>query len=277
MPNDLLTQEAPLTQTPPPVTPLAVPATAGVAPAAPAADDSLGIDRAFLMSMARMPLLALAWVAASFVAHQVWAAFSPEGINYGPLVVVCVGMVLAAFIDGWALKVPNWVTLPLVLSGWMLGLCHDAGIAIDGGTGSFGIAVLGTAVGFLLLFPMLVIRGVGEGDVKMQMGFGAWVGAFFGTTGPTGLHAIGVVFWAFCFGAVVGGAFGLIMILIRRQFKQNAGIVSEIMMDLQMFATGNAMQAARRAEARRDRWVKLPYGIPLCVGFILYLLYMLVL
>jgi prepilin peptidase CpaA len=240
-------------------------------------DDSLGIDRAFLMQMARMPVLALAWVAASFLAHQVWAAVAPGTLNLAPLLVIAFGMVLAAFIDGWALKVPNWVTLPLVLSGWMLGLLHDCGVAIDGGTGGIGIAMLGTVLGFFLLFPMLVIRGVGEGDVKMQMGFGAWAGAFFGTSGPTGLHGLGVVFWAFCFGAVIGGVFGLIMILLRRQFKQNVSTVSEIMMDLQLFASGQAMQAAKRAEARRDRWVKLPYGIPLCVGFLFYLWYMLVL
>lgn len=234
-------------------------------------DDSLGIDRAFLMQMARMPALALVWVAAAFIAHQIWAAVAPDTLNFGPLVVICAGMILAAFIDGWALKVPNWVTLPLVLSGWMLGLLHDCGAGIDSGTGGLGMAVLGTAIGFFLLFPMLVIRGVGEGDVKMQMGFGAWAGAYFGTTGPTGLHGLGVVFWAFCFGAVIGGVFGLIMILLRRQFKQNVATVSEILVDLQMFASGNAMQAAKRAEARRQRWVKLPYGIPLCVGFVLYL------
>ena len=242
-----------------------------------ASDDSLGIDRAFLMQLARMPLFALLWVGAAFVGHHVWAAISPEGINFAPLIVICLGMVLAAFIDGWALKVPNWVTLPLILSGWTLGLLHDAGVSIDSGSGGFATAFLGTLAGFALLFPMLAIRGVGEGDVKMQMGFGAWAGAFFGTAGPTGLHAIGVVFWAFCFGAVVGGFFGLIMILLRRQFKQNAGTLGEIMMDLQLFATGNPLQAAKRAEERRDRWVKLPYGIPLCVGFVLYLWWMLVL
>lgn len=249
----------------PPVTPTTAPA---------AADDSLGIDRAFVMQLARMPLFALLWVAAAFASHSVWAALSPEGVNYGPLVVICFGMVLAAFIDGWALKVPNWVTLPLVLSGWALGALHDVGVT-QAGAGGFGISVLCTFVGFGLLFPMLAIRGVGEGDVKMQMGFGAWAGAFFGIEGPTGLHAVGVVFWAFCFGAVVGGFFGLIMIMLRRQFKQNASTLGEIMMDLQLFATGNPLQAAKRAENRRDRWVKLPYGIPLCVGFILYLWYML--
>lgn len=245
--------------------------------AAPAADDSLGIDRAFVLQMARMPLLAVLWVAAAFASHYAWAALWPEGLNAGPLVVICFGMVLAAFIDGWALKVPNWITLPLVLSGWALGALHDFGVTADGGAGGFGVAFLGTLLGFALLFPMLAIRGVGEGDVKMQMGFGAWVGAFFGTSHPTGLHGLGVVFWAFCFGAIAGGAFGLVIILLRRQFKQNAGIVREIFNDLQLFGTGQVSAATRQAQARRSRWTKLPYGIPLCVGFIMYLLYVLVL
>ncbi|AWM36784.1 Type IV leader peptidase family protein [Gemmata obscuriglobus] len=247
-----------------------------------AADDSLGIDRAFVLQMAKMPLLALAWLAAAVAAHFLWAAVWPEGLNGGPLVVICVGMVLAAVIDGWALKVPNWLTMPLVLSGWMLGGLHDLGVPVDAGTGGLALAVLGTVFGFALLLPMLAIGGVGAGDVKMQMGFGAWVGAFFGTGGTTAvtgtpLHGMSVVFGAFCFGAVVGGAFGLIIILIRRQFKQNAGIVREIMSDLHMFGTGQVSAASKRAHDRRSRWTKLPYGIPLCVGFLLYLGYKLLL
>jgi prepilin peptidase CpaA len=257
---------------------------AAPAPAAPATqDDSLGIDRAFVVQMARMPALAVLWVAAAFVSHHVWAAIWPTGLNAGPLVVIGFGMILAAFIDGWALKVPNWITLPLVLSGWALGALHDFGVPIDAGTGGFGIAFLGTLLGFVLLFPMLAIRGVGEGDVKMQMGFGAWVGAYFGTGATTqavdmaALHGLGVVFWAFCFGAIAGGAFGMVIILLRRKFGQNAGIVREIFNDLQLFGTGQVSAATKQAQERRSRWVKLPYGIPLCVGFLMYLLYMLVL
>ena len=47
---------------------------------------------------------------------------------------------------------------------------------------------------------MLAIGGVGEGDVKMQMGFGSWMGAFFGFEG----HCIAITFYAFCAGAIVG-------------------------------------------------------------------------
>ncbi|MCS6864175.1 MAG: A24 family peptidase [Gemmataceae bacterium] len=260
-----MSQSAPVLEQPMPLT----------CPANP--EDSLGLDRAFLLQMARMPLVALLWVAASWVASQVWAALWPIGLNAGPLVVVCFGMILAAFIDGWALKVPNWITLPLILSGWMLGALHDFGLAVDAGRGGFGIAFLATVVGFVLLFPMLAIRGVGEGDVKMQMGFGAWVGAYFGTTHESGLHALGVVFWAFAFGAIVGGAFGLVIILLRRRFGENASMLRDIFADLRMIGSGQITAATQQAQARRARWTKLPYGIPLCVGFIMYLLYMLVL
>jgi prepilin peptidase CpaA len=252
-------------------------------PAVATRDDSLGIDRAFLLQMARMPLFALLWLAAAIVSYHTWAAIWPEGLNGGPLVVICFGMILAAFIDGWALKVPNWITFPLILSGWMLGALHDCNVHVENGTGSFLLAVVGTFLGFILLFPMLAIGGVGAGDVKMQMGFGAWVGAFFGTGATTSavtdvsLHGLGVVFWAFCFGAIAGGAFGLVMILMRRQFKQNAGFVREVFSDLQLFGTGQVSAATKQAKERRAKWTKLPYGIPLCVGFILYLLYVLVL
>jgi prepilin peptidase CpaA len=260
-------------------------ATAAAVATTTQADESLGIDREFAIQMARMPLLALLWLAAGIAAHQIWAAVSPGGLNAGPLIVLCAGMVLAAFIDGWALKVPNWVTLPLILSGWMLGICHDVGLAVDAGTGGFGMAFLGTLLGFVLLLPMLVIRGVGEGDVKMQMGFGAWVGAFFGTGATTQaagldippLHGLGVVFWGFAFGAIIGGFFGLIIILIRRKFGDNKAMVSGILTDLQLFATGNTGVATKQAEERRKVWVKLPYGIPLCVGFLLFLWYRLIL
>jgi prepilin peptidase CpaA len=240
-------------------------------------DDGLGLDRAFVMQMARMPLFAMIWVVAALGADRLWNSVSPTGLNAGPLVVVCLGMILAAFIDGWALKVPNWVTLPLILSGWTLGVFHSLGVSWDSGTGGWSQAIIGTVLGCALLLPMLMIGGVGEGDVKMQMGFGSWIGAYFGsgaTTAAVGMNSfntLGVIFWAFAFGAIAGGVFALAMILLRRRFRENASMVGEIMTDLQLFASGQTRQASQRAQERRRVWVKLPYGIPLCVGFLLYL------
>ena len=50
-------------------------------------------------------------------------------LAYWPLMFVCAAMIVAAVIDGWKLKVPNWLTFPLILSGWLLGLLHNRGLA----------------------------------------------------------------------------------------------------------------------------------------------------
>src|SRR5437867_8104309 len=95
-------------------------------------------------------------------------------LNNWPLTFVCAAMIVAAVIDGWKLKVPNWLTFPLVLSGWLLGLLNNFGLLTDAGfEGGIGAALAGTLMGFLLLFPVLAIGAMGEGDVKMQMGFGS--------------------------------------------------------------------------------------------------------
>src|SRR5437764_14779564 len=143
-----------------------------------------------------------------------------------PLLVVSVAMVVAAVIDGYKLKVPNWLTFPLILSGWALGLFytvgHQAGFFDAAARGGLGASLAGTALGFALLLPVYAIGGMGAGDVKMQMGFGAWVGAFYGLAGgDSHPGALWIVFYAFCLAAVIGGVLALGMIAARRQFTKN--------------------------------------------------------
>jgi len=187
-------------------------------------------------------------------------------LDHWPLTLVCVAMIVAAGIDGWKLKVPNWLTFPLVLSGWLLGLLNNFGLLRDSGfEGGIGAALLGTVMGFILLFPVLAIGGMGEGDVKMQMGFGSWIGAYYGIEGG---KAFGIIWWAFAFAVIIGGVLGAIMIAWRGDFKQNMANVREILGDLSSKSTEEAAEAARK---RKPRMHLLPYGIPLCMGFIGYL------
>jgi prepilin peptidase CpaA len=232
--------------------------------------DDLGIDRAFVLQLAQVPFIALGFVLLAFLSHVIWGAVTGDGDrNFGPLVVLCAGMVLAAVIDGWAFKVPNWLTLSLVVSGWLIGLLHSCGVAIDAGQGGIGSALLCTVVGFGLLFPLLAIVGMGQGDVKMLMGFGSWIGAFFGVR-----DGLMILVWAFCLGAIVGGVFGLIMMVCRRKFSKNLSNFKDIFVDLRVMATMGPSAAAQRANQRRPGWDRLPYGIPLCIGFLGYLWYL---
>ncbi|MBI3411832.1 MAG: prepilin peptidase [Planctomycetes bacterium] len=192
--------------------------------------------------------------------------FTPE---YWPIHVICVGMIAAAVIDWWKFKVPNKLTFPLIVSGWVLGLANNFGLGagVDGIGGGIGSALAGTCVGMGLLLPVYAIGGMGAGDVKMTMGFGSWIGAFFGM--PDGLW---IIFWAFCAGTIVGGVIALVMIVLRGNYMQNASHVREIVGD--MFQSTGVGEIADKANRRRPRWHRLPYGVPLCIGFLGYLFYL---
>src|SRR5262249_40102980 len=151
------------------------PMTPELTTAVPTAADDATIDRAFLLQMARVPLIAVGFAALAWLSALVCPVvpFDTLSANAGPVVLICLGMILAAVIDGWAFKVPNWLTLSLVVSGWLLGGAADLGFNPAGLAGGLGSALAGTALGFVLLFPALFIGGMGQGDVKMQMGFGS--------------------------------------------------------------------------------------------------------
>jgi prepilin peptidase CpaA len=186
-------------------------------------------------------------------------------INNWPVLVVCAGMLAAAIIDWWKFKVPNKLTFPLIVSGWALGLANNFGL--EAGQGGIGAALLGTMLGCALLLPIYAIGGMGAGDVKMTMGFGSWIGAFYGL--PQGLW---IIVYAFCAGAIIGGVIAMGMIMVRGNYRQNVGHFREIVGDL-----GNSKGIGEihdKANARRPRWHRLPYGVPLCIGFIGCLVYM---
>jgi prepilin peptidase CpaA len=187
-------------------------------------------------------------------------------LNHWPLWFVCLAMIVAAGIDGWKLKVPNWLTFPLVLSGWGLGVFHDCGLLEGTGTGGIGASMVCTALGFALLFPVYSIGGMGAGDVKMQMGFGAWIGAFYGASA-----GLWIVFWAFVVAAIIGGVIALGMILVRGQVRTNLANTRAILGDL--VGSSGVSDVAEKAAQRKPRMHLLPYGIPLCLGFISYLIY----
>ncbi len=159
-------------------------------------------------------------------------------------------LIVAAVIDGWKLKVPNWITFPLVFGGWIFSTA-SFGFGWDGLVGS----LIGTAVGLGLLLPAYAIGGMGAGDVKLLAGVGAWV---HGT----------ITFYAFCLSAVFGGIIAVGMILYRRKWSHHQGqfwaIVTEIMV------IRDPEKLSEIAANRKSSMLLLPYGIPIAIGTIAY-------
>jgi prepilin peptidase CpaA len=179
-----------------------------------------------------------------------------------PLVFICAGMIVAAVIDGWKLKVPNWLTFPLIVSGWLLGIYYQLTehAYVDDNSNRILASLLGTALGFALLAPLWIVGGMGAGDVKMLMGFGSWVGAYFGIH-----YGLWIVFYCFCLGAIIGGILAVPMMLFR--FQTHMANAREILKDL----AGGIGHAGDKAAQRKSRMRLLPYGVPLCLGILTYL------
>ncbi|MFC1758947.1 prepilin peptidase [Planctomycetota bacterium] len=91
-----------------------------------------------------------------------------------PVWTVTIVLILAAVIDGFELRVPNWITFPMIATGWIYSVaCADVlGLSWYGG---LGYSLLGTAAGLALLLPAYAIGGMGAGDVKLMAGVGAWI------------------------------------------------------------------------------------------------------
>ena len=171
--------------------------------------------------------------------------------QHWPAWLVTITLIVAAVIDGYKLKVPNWITFPMIMSGWAISF-------LSYGWEGLGWSLVGTVVGLGLLLPAYAIGGMGAGDVKLLAGVGAWVG---GT----------ITLYAFCVSAIVGGAIALCMVLYRRAWHQHYD---------QFFTIWNEMVTIRDPEKlsaiaaeRKSRMLRVPYGMPLAIGTIAYFAY----
>jgi prepilin peptidase CpaA len=177
------------------------------------------------------------------------AAIFGEHVNeHWPIWLLTVVLVVAAFIDGYKLKVPNWLTFPLVTSGWAVS-------AISYGWEGLGWSLAGTLVGLALLLPAYAIGGMGAGDVKLLAGVGAWVGS------ETTLYA-------FCVSAIIGGLIAIVMVLYRRAWKRHYYQLLTIWHE--MLTLRDPQQLATIAAERKSTMLLLPYGIPLAIGTVAY-------
>ncbi len=154
-------------------------------------------------------------------------------------------LVVAAAIDGWKLKVPNWITFPLVIAG----VAYNV---VSFGWPGLGLSLVGAGVGLALLLPAYAVGGMGAGDVKLLAGVGAWVGPM-------------VTLYAFCVSAIFGGIIAVAMVLAgrnwRRHFRQFWAICNEFV------TVGDPGKLSAIAAERKSSMMLLPYGIPIALGY----------
>ena len=166
--------------------------------------------------------------------------------------VVTITLIVAAVIDGFELRVPNWLTYPMIISGWIY-----SGIAF--GWEGIGWSLAGTVVGLMCLLPFYLIGGMGAGDVKLMAGVGAWVYC---------VHT----FWGFAVTVVVGMVLAIGMVVVTGRLKKHTTQFFAIFYEI--VTIRDADKLSEIAAARKPTMMLLPYGIPIAIGVIGYFAWM---
>ena len=179
-------------------------------------------------------------------------------IQQWPIWTVSIVLVVAAVIDGIQLKVPNWITFPMIVSGWLYSACAYAWGGESWMIG-LGWSLLGTAVGLALLLPPYAVGGMGAGDVKLLAGVGAWI------------HATDTAY-AFAVSAVVGGLMALAMVGWKRAWSKHSKQFVNILNEFRTIR--DPEQLSTIAAERKSRMFLLPYGIPIAIGTLIYFVWM---
>ncbi len=115
-------------------------------------------------------------------------------------------------------------------------------------------AVAGLGLGFVLFFPVFLLRGMGAGDVKLLAALGAWVGA-------------GLVLWTGFYTALAGGVLAVGVALARRYTTQMFANVWLLLTHWRVTGIrpvdGFTLQTATSP--------RLPYAVPIFTGLVLAL------
>lgn len=164
---------------------------------------------------------------------------------------VCLTLIVAAYIDGKELRVPNWLTFPMVLSGIVFNTWAN-------GWSGLGDSLIGTVVGLACLLPLYSVGGMGAGDVKLMAGVGAWLGGW-------------ITFYAFCVSTVVGAVMAICMVLYSRRWTHH--YANFLMIFTEWMQIRDPKELSRIAAERKPTMYLLPYGIPICIGSIGYFFY----
>jgi prepilin peptidase CpaA len=172
------------------------------------------------------------------------------GLELGALVAVYI--TAAAVTDLRTRKIPNWLTVPAAIAGFLFHTFTPDGI------GPWW-SLAGFAVGFVVLLLPWILGGGGMGDIKMLAALGCWLGPVW----VLAAFALGMVLAAIS--AMVLMAWGVV----------TRG-VSAVQRDHLTSRAADETDDARRPTGKKKVKRVLPFAVPVCVSTWLVVLWMIV-
>ncbi len=170
-----------------------------------------------------------------------------------PFVPLLAMLLIAAVLDLRLRRIPNWLTLPLMLAG-LAQSCTGAATVMP------LASLLGLLLGGGLSLPMFVMGVRGGGDVKLLAAVGAWLG-------PQGVLLVYLV------AAVAGMLLVLLQCLIQGRLLQLLNRTALVALNLRHVRLVGAGNVAHSLTSSRTVEKPLPYAVPILIAVTAVLLH----
>jgi prepilin peptidase CpaA len=164
-------------------------------------------------------------------------------------ILLAILVAVAAVFDIRYRRIPNW----LVLTGIIAGLAWNLSTS---GLPGLGRGAAGLGVGFVLYFPLYLIRARGAGDVKLLAAVGA-------ITGPVNCV------WIFFLTAILGGIIALVLLVFRGRLRKTFFNVGWIVQDLVKFRA--PYRSSDELDVTTAKGMRLPHGAMIAVGALAFI------
>ena len=152
-------------------------------------------------------------------------------------------LIIATITDIRSHRIPNWLTLPAIITGLGLNL-------ISAGAGGFLFGIEGLLLGIGLFIVLYIMGGMGAGDVKLMGAVGAMLG-------PQ------MVLMAAFYTAIAGGIYAVAVILFYPRARAKRRAIAETIKGFIYFKTFNYDKPADEQNSP-----KLCYGVAIAIGTI---------
>jgi prepilin peptidase CpaA len=147
-------------------------------------------------------------------------------------------------------RIPNWLVLAGIIAGLLWNTLFAQGVASFDAAG-LGRSAAGFGLGFLLYFPLYLLRARGAGDVKLLAAAGAIVG-------PTNC------FWLFLLTAILGGVIALVFVALKGRMRKTLFNAQWILSDLMRFKAPH--KSSEELDVNSSKGMRLPHGAMIAVG-----------
>jgi prepilin peptidase CpaA len=162
---------------------------------------------------------------------------------------------IAAVYDVRYRRIPNWLVLAGLVAGLAWNTLSSGGLRL-GDPGLLRSAE-GLGLGFILYFPLYLIRGRRAGDVKLLAAAGS-------ITGP------GNCFWLFLLTAVLGGLIALVVIALHKRVGKTFFNVGWIVKDLLHFKA--PYKSSEELDVTTNKGLRVPHAAMMAVGAAAFIL-----